>query len=173
MLLLLCTAAFAQHKGLPAIPYNTYNNEVADYYDELRVTDKSALIMTAGSHGTYTNTTRKFIVYYSNGKVKKYQQAQDNTVTEIPVTTDEAVALRDFLFTNDWNAIDANKLREPKNKTVVVLDGSSDYFTIYQGSKELSLYSRNTSSHIERRLEGWEHRVKLLGLIARFKTFFD
>jgi len=76
------------------------------------------------------------------------------------------------LVTDNNLTIDKQKLVDGMNTSLVVLDGSIDFFAVYQNKKELSFFSHASDIYIKEKVSGWEERQKLIDLIATFKTVF-
>jgi len=167
-------SVFAQKQQLPEIPFNWYKGKTSSLYKEHGIRDHNAIILNAGRRSAFGGGEDKFLVYYRKGNVRKFvQNTEDWSVKEVDVSAQEQTTYIQFLndcVGKNWLDIDTGKLRFSGN--IIVLDGPSDYFTIYQDNKELIFYSNASDSFIDSKVEGWEERQKLLELIAKFNAVF-
>jgi len=170
LILLCCASAYAQHK-IPDIPFNVPVHKRSEYYKTFDIKDKSAIIVTAGNSG-YRNEKQHFLVYSNKGPVRKFiiERAE---VQEISVTAEQSETYWQFLYSY-FNAdlLDREKLSDRKS-TIVVLDGSWDYFIVYSKKESYALNSHASETYIDAKSYGWEERVKLLKLIEEFQNVFS
>lgn len=181
LILFLNSILYSQEFNVSKVPFNYYTGKKSDYYKELKIKHKDAIIFTAGNT---SDKIEKFIVYNKNGSIEKLvlKKYTDSLIT-IPVSSDEAIMIKNFI--NDciekrWIYIDSEQVNTSKinadgsNKDgVIIIDGYDDYFNIYQNDKQLILSSYATHTFIENRYYGWQERQKLLNLIEKFNAIFD
>jgi hypothetical protein len=171
LILLCCTSAYAQQHKIPDVPFNSVLKKKSEYFKTFDIKDRNALIVTAGTTG-YREVTQNFLVYSNKGPVRKFILTNRTEVQEIAVTDEQQETYWQFLY-NYFNGdlIDREKLTGRKS-TIVVLDGSWDYFIIYSKKKSYALNSHSSEVYINAKSDGWEERVKLLDLIKRFDEAF-
>lgn len=180
-LIIICKTGYSQDnqevKSLKNIdiPFNTYTIKVSEYYKLLGIRDKSAIIVSGGRNSSFGGNNYKFLVFFKNGLVRKFTiDTSNDKVIEARLSTQQAETYKQFLndCVNKWLDIDAGKLFQ-RERSIVVLDGPSDHFYIYQGNKKVAFNSYASDTYIENKYVGWAEKQKLKDLIERFILTFD
>jgi len=175
LLLLTCSlSAFSQEYKIPELQYDTIVSSQNDYYSTLGISDRNAMIITAGNTGTFEHVLSRFIVYFKDGTVKKFTiHNRSGTVTELAVQPGEKARYVQFL--NNWVTDERLQLERIllTGASFTVPNGTTDYFTVYHAGKALHLSSYASAIYIEHKEPGWQERQKLLDLIDNFEALFN
>jgi len=176
IILIISTCVYAQKHDLPQVEFNTIKVKTSKFYKQLGINDKKSLIVTAGNTRQFYDGSQNFLVYSNDGPVRKFTiDGKTNSVQEIFITIEQSEYYWQFLYTclkDDTQQIDQQQFYGIKNN-IIILDGSSDYFTIYQNKQSLDLNSYGSQAQITAKTTGWEQRQKLLDLIKKFDDAFN
>ncbi|MES2486956.1 MAG: hypothetical protein V4581_13555 [Bacteroidota bacterium] len=175
LLFLTCSlTAFSQEYKIPELQDDTIISTNSDYYSTLGITDRNAMIITAGNTGTFEHVLSRFIVYFKDGTVKKFTiHNSSGTVTELAVQPGEKARYVQFLntcVTDERLQLDRILLT---GGSFTVPNGTTDYFTVYHAGKALYLSSYASAIYIEHKAPGWQERQKLVDLIKTFEALFN
>lgn len=144
LLFLISTIACSQNYKIPEIPFSTVIRKRSDYYKLLDIKDKNALIVTAGNTRGFYGGIESFLVYNNKGLVRKFTlNNKTHTAQEIAVTIEQSELYWQFLY----SYFTLNGKLNGKS-SIVVLDGSTDYFTVYKIKESYTLNSYASETYI-------------------------